>query len=62
MRFNIFRNPFIDTQVAILMENYDSAIRNQTEEYWRDAIAQEVLQDFYSLAGIEDVVRTIRKS
>ena len=38
MRFNIFRNPFIDTQVEILMDS----LYSQTEEYWRGVCGDEV--------------------
>lgn len=44
MRFNIFRNPFVDSQVTFLLDTYDQALRNQTEEYWRDKIINEILQ------------------
>jgi hypothetical protein len=30
MKFNIFRNPFIDAQVDMLMDS----LYSQTEEYW----------------------------
>jgi len=38
MRFNIFRNPFIDTQVGMLMDS----LYSQTEEYWRGVCASEI--------------------
>lgn len=50
MRFNIFRNPFVDTQVAYLMDNFDQAVRNQTEDYWRKTIADEI---YYSCPETE---------
>lgn len=42
MRLNVFRNPFIDVQVSMILDNFDQAIRNQTEEYWRTVIAEEI--------------------
>ena len=50
MRFNIFRNPFIDAQAAYLMDNFDQAVRNQTEDYWRKTIADEI---YYSCPDTE---------
>lgn len=43
-RFNIFRNPIIDTQVSMLMDTFDLALRRQTEEYWRTVIVNEILE------------------
>lgn len=43
MKFNIFRNPFVDSQVAMLMGSFDDAVRRQTEEYWRNEIAIQIL-------------------
>jgi hypothetical protein len=42
MRFNIFRNRNIDTQVGYLLDNFEQSIRNSAEDYWRDVIAKEV--------------------
>lgn len=42
MRFNIFRNPFIDAQVTMFIDTFDEAIRKQTESYWRNEIAKEL--------------------
>ena len=42
-KFNIFRNPFIDAQVSMLMGSFDDAVRRQTEEYWRNEIAIQIL-------------------
>lgn len=42
MRFNIFRNKRIDAQVSYLMDNFDSAIAKQTEQYWREKISEEI--------------------
>ena len=41
-KLNIFRNPFIDTQVAMLIDAYDEGLRRQTEFYWRNKIAKEI--------------------
>ena len=41
-KINIFRNPFIDTQVGMLVDAYEDGLRKQTEEYWRKTIAQEI--------------------
>ena len=43
MRFNIFRNPFVDAQVGMLLGSFDDSIRNQTEQYWREKISQEII-------------------
>ena len=42
MKFNIFRNPFIDAQVGILMDSFDKALYSQTEEHWRNVCANEI--------------------
>lgn len=42
MRFNIFRNRNVDSQVGYLLDNFDQAVRNSSEQYWRDVIAEEV--------------------
>ena len=42
MKFNIFRNPFIDAQVGILIDSFDKALYSQTEEYWRGVCASEI--------------------
>lgn len=41
-RFNIFRNKLADVQVKYLMDNFDSAIAKQTEQYWREKISEEI--------------------
>lgn len=41
MNLNIFRNPFIDAQVGYLVDNFDQAVRNSTEEYWRGVLEKE---------------------
>jgi len=41
MRFNIFRNPFIDAQVGYLMDIMVDARRQETEEYWRGVLEKE---------------------
>lgn len=41
MRFNIFRNRNIDSQVGYLLDNFDQAVKNSSEQYWRDVIAEE---------------------
>ena len=53
MRFNIFRNPYVDAQVNMLLSSFDDGIRNQTEEYWRDKIAQEIV-DYAATIGPEN--------
>jgi hypothetical protein len=42
VRLNIFRNPFIDARVEILMDSFDKALYSQTEEYWRGVCASEI--------------------
>ena len=42
MRFNIFRNKSIDVQVSYLLDNFEQGVRNSSEQYWRDVIAQEI--------------------
>jgi hypothetical protein len=42
MNFNIFRNPFIDAQVGMLMDSFDKALYSQTEEHWRNICADEI--------------------
>ena len=44
MRVNVFRNPFIDAQVSFLMGSLDDARRRETEQYWRTAIVNEILE------------------
>lgn len=44
MKLNIFRNPFVDSQVGLLLESYDDRLRRQTESYWRNKIASEIRQ------------------
>ena len=34
----------MDSQVTFLLDTYDQAVRNQTEEYWRQTIVNEILQ------------------
>ena len=60
MRFNIFRNPLIDVQVSMLMDTFDDSIRKQTENYWRNTIAKEVLECFTNLENIQVVTEKIR--
>lgn len=60
MKFNIFRNPFIDAQVSMLMDCYDDALRKQTEQYWRSKIAGEVLTTFPNMTNIHVVTEKIR--
>lgn len=59
-RFNIFRNPFIDAQVSMLMDSYDHALRKQTEQYWRSKIAGEVLTAFPNMTNINIIADRIR--
>ena len=44
MRINIFRNPYIDAQVGMLLDSLDHARRKETEAYWRSMIVKEILQ------------------
>ena len=53
MRFNIFRNPFVDAQVSMLLGSFDDGIRKQTEQYWRDKISQEIV-DYAATVGPEN--------
>jgi hypothetical protein len=62
MNFNIFRNPFIDTQVSMLMDTFDDALRKQTEQYWRSKIAGEILTAFPYMANIQIIAEKIRKN
>lgn len=59
-KFNIFRNPFIETQVGYLLDAYDDGLRKQTEEYWRTKIAGEVLTKFPYAANINVIAEQIR--
>jgi len=43
VKFNIFRNPFVDVQVGMLLSSFDDGIRKQTESYWRDTISKEIV-------------------
>ncbi len=68
MRLNVFRNPFIDVQVSMILDNFDQAVRNQTEDYWRKTIAMEIREtcpdyvDYNLLCpDCERVVTTILK-
>lgn len=49
MRINIFRNPFVDSQVSFLLDNLDEARKKQTEEYWRAKITDEIFNRVHSL-------------
>lgn len=42
MKINIFKNPFVDVQVSMLLDSLDHARRKETEEYWRKEIAAEL--------------------
>lgn len=44
-RFNIFRNRFVDAQVSFLLDNLDGARRSETEQYWRETIVNEILEN-----------------
>jgi hypothetical protein len=44
INLNIFRNPFIDSQVGYLIDSYENGLRKQTESYWRNTIANELLE------------------
>jgi len=60
VKFNIFRNPFVDAQVSMLMDSYDNAQRKQTEQYWRSKIAGEILSAFPNMTNISIVADRIR--
>jgi hypothetical protein len=60
MRFNIFRNPLIDVQVSMLMDTFDDAVRKQTEDYWRNKIAREILEYFPNLDNVQMVTEKIK--
>lgn len=49
MRLNVFRNPFIDAQVSMLMGTLDDARRRETEAYWRTTIVNEILDRIHTL-------------
>jgi hypothetical protein len=61
MRLNIFRNPFIDVQARFLLDAHADGIRKQTEDYWRNAIADEIMRDFAYLPNITIIAEKIRK-
>lgn len=42
MRINIFRNPFVDAQVSMLLDSLDSARRKETEDYWTETILNRI--------------------
>lgn len=42
VKLNIFRNPFIDSQVGYLIDSYEDGLRKQTESYWRNKISEEI--------------------
>ena len=54
MRFNIFRNPFIDVQVGMLLSSFDDGIRKQTESYWREVISKEIM-DYAMKSEFENI-------
>ena len=41
MKINIFRNPFVDTQVGFLIDAMVDARRKETEAYWRETLEKE---------------------
>lgn len=49
VNFNIFRNPFIDTQVSFLLGTLEDARRRETEQYWRNTIVNEILKKIDSI-------------
>lgn len=57
-RFNIFRNPIIDTQVSMLMDTFDLALRRQTEEYWRNEIARQIFNRCPDVPVCDDCLLT----
>lgn len=42
MRINIFRNPFVDTQVGYLLDSMVDARRKETESYWTETILNRI--------------------
>jgi len=44
INLNIFRNPFIDAQIGYLIDSYEGGLRKQTESYWRETIANDILK------------------
>lgn len=44
MKINIFRNPFVDAQVGYFLDSMVDARRKETEDYWRNAIVNEILE------------------
>jgi len=59
MRFNIFRNPYIDAQAGMLVDSFEQAIRNQSEFYWRYVIRKEILDIIYSIQYDGDYCKMI---
>ena len=53
MKLNIFRNPFIDAQVKFILDAFDDVKKQETEDYWRTTIVNEILQRIESM-GKED--------
>lgn len=41
MKFNIFRNPFIDSQAGYFMDILIDSRRKETESYWRETLEKE---------------------
>jgi hypothetical protein len=52
VKFNIFRNPNVDARVKMLLSSFDDGIRNQTEQYWRNTISQEIV-DYATITGYD---------
>ena len=43
-KINIFRNPFIESHVVGILDSYKVSVREETESYWRNKIADEILE------------------
>jgi len=39
---NKFRNRFSDVRVQYLMDNFDDSVHSQSEDHWRNTIANEI--------------------
>jgi hypothetical protein len=44
----------VDAQVSMLLGSFDDGIRNQTEQYWREKISQEIIT-YVTKTGYENL-------
>ena len=44
----------MDAQVSMLLGSFDDGIRNQTEQYWREKISQEIIT-YVTKTGYENL-------